>query len=247
MSAEVDDLEALFDQVAAATAAKHSVEEGPAPAPAAAVAAAAAPEEAAPEDMFHRIGHLTRSLHDALHELGYDKMVENAVASLPDARDRLDYIATLTGQAAEKVLGAVEHAREEQDRIGARVAALRPKWDAAFAGTLSVDEFRGLAEATRTDLAGIAADAGATSGRLTDIMMAQDFHDLTGQVIQRVVALARTMEHQLVQILLETSCPDKRTPGEEAWLTGPAMNAASRSDVVANQQQVDDLLESLGF
>jgi chemotaxis protein CheZ len=209
--------------------------------------AAAPGAEAGETDVFHRIGQLTRGLHDSLRELGYDRIVEDAMASLPDARDRLDYIATLTGQAAERVLGAVEHAREHQDRVAERVGALGARWDAAFAGALSTDEFRALAEATRADLAAIGTEAGATNAQLTEIMMAQDFHDLTGQVIQRIVKLARSLESQLVQLLIETTPAEKRTPAEDGWLTGPAMNAAARTDVVTSQAQVDDLLESLGF
>ncbi len=255
MSAEVEDLEALFDRISAEAAAQAAPVAPAAPAvtePAAAEAAAAAggapaPAEGGETDVFHRIGQLTRGLHDSLRELGYDKIVEDAMASLPDARDRLDYIATLTGQAAERVLGAVEQAREHQDRVAERVGALGTRWDAAFAGVLSTDEFRALAEATRADLTAIGTEAGATNAQLTEIMMAQDFHDLTGQVIQRIVKLARSLEGQLVQLLIETTPPEKRTTAEEEWLTGPAMNAAARSDVVTNQAQVDDLLESLGF
>jgi chemotaxis protein CheZ len=244
MSADVEDLEALFDRIAAEAgqpaAAAAPVVETPAP------PVSPAPD-GEPTDVFHRIGHLTRGLHDSLRELGYDKMVEDAMASLPDARDRLDYIATLTGQAAERVLGAAEQAREHQERVAERVTALGARWDAAFAGALSTDEFRSLAEATRGDLAAIGTEAGATNAQLTEIMMAQDFHDLTGQVIQRIVKLARSLESQLVQLLIESTPAEKRTSAEEEWLTGPAMNAGARTDVVTSQAQVDDLLDSLGF
>ena len=87
-----------------------------------------------------------------------------------------------------------------------------------------------------------------TDARLTDIMMAQDFHDLTGQVIARVVQLAGTIEEQLLGLLLQ-SAPSGQ-PGQDASceaLAGPVVNAEGRTDVVTDQQGVDDLLASLGF
>jgi chemotaxis protein CheZ len=242
MSAAVDDLEALFDQVAAETVAKTNAP--PAAPPAASSAAAAANEQ---PDVFHQIGTLTRTLHNTLRELGYDKVVENAMTSLPDARDRLDYIASLTGKAAERALAAAEIGLEHQKKIEADAARLAQQWERAFEGKLSLDEFKATATSTRAFLKDVPAATGATNAQLTEVMMAQDFHDLSGQVIQRVVKLARELENHLVQLLIETTPPEKRAAAEDGWLTGPAMNAAARSDVVANQAQVDDLLESLGF
>src|SRR5262245_44617716 len=144
MSTETLDLEALFDQVAEQSAAWPAAAKPAAPAKPAPVAAEPAPAPAAqggetPTDMFHRIGTLTRNLHDALRQLGYDKTVENAVQSLPDARDRLAYIATLTGKAAERALAAVEAGKQQQDVIEAEAKRLGAEWDQAFDGTLSLD------------------------------------------------------------------------------------------------------------
>ncbi len=90
------------------------------------------------------------------------------------------------------------------------------------------------------------ADAVATQALLTDIMMAQDFHDLTGQVIQKVLKLAADFEAQLVKLLVESTPPEKRT-AQTDWMNGPVVDAKGRDDVVTSQAQVDDLLESLGF
>jgi chemotaxis protein CheZ len=78
-------------------------------------------------------------------------------------------------------------------------------------------------------------------------MMAQDFQDLTGQVIKKVVAVAQDMEAQLMEVLIETMPGEKRTESVKSLLNGPVINAAGRTDVVGSQQQVDDLLDSLGF
>ncbi|MDE2276808.1 MAG: protein phosphatase CheZ, partial [Burkholderiales bacterium] len=82
---------------------------------------------------------------------------------------------------------------------------------------------------------------------LTDIMMAQDFHDLTGQVVAKVVTLANELEDSLVKLLVSVAPADQRGRVDPAVLNGPVVNAAGRTDVVSNQGEVDDLLASLGF
>jgi chemotaxis protein CheZ len=82
---------------------------------------------------------------------------------------------------------------------------------------------------------------------LTDIMMAQDFHDLTGQVVAKVVALASDLEDSLVKLLVQAAPPEQAQKVESTVLNGPVVNPEGRTDVVANQGEVDDLLASLGF
>jgi len=256
LAAETEDLEALFDQVAAESAVKPAsvhltiVAEQTGPvndAPAVVPAAAAAAE---PADLFHRVGQLTRTLHDALRELGYDKSLQSAAEKLPDARDRLNYIATLTGQAAERALSAVERGQALQQGLGGEAARLAQSWDQLHAGALSVEAFKTLVGETHGFLALLPAKSGETCAQFHEIMMAQDFHDLTGQVINRIVTLATSLESQLVKLLIESRQAARGADaagGESEWLTGPAVNAQGRGDVVANQAQVDELLGSLGF
>jgi len=87
----------------------------------------------------------------------------------------------------------------------------------------------------------------ATNAQLLEIMMAQDFQDLTGQVIKKVIALAQDLEVQLLQVLVASTPPDKRKNLGDDLLNGPVINAEGRSDVVTSQEQVDELLASLGF
>lgn len=218
---------------------------------------AAGYETAAPvaEDVHHRIGNLTRVLHDALRELGYDKELAATRQDLPDARDRLAYIARVTGEAAEKVLNAVDHARSVQGELVQQAASLRSRWQAVrtYAAGESARQERAtpagrkLVDETCAFFASLDGQADRTDAILTDIMMAQDFHDLTGQVIRKVVALAQNMEEQLVKLLLETTPPEQRKRVESEKLAGPVVKAEGRDDVVTGQEQVDDLLASLGF
>jgi len=200
-----------------------------------------------PHDVFVRIGILTRSLHDTLRELGYDKGVEAAVGALPDARARLDYIANLTGKAAERVLDAAERAKALQDKSHAQDKALLEEWTIVLSTRSDATAVRDLGYKTLDHLAHAQERHEKVESELTEIILAQDFHDLTGQVIQRVTRLAQSLEEQLVKLLLDATPPPQRKEVLETTLAGPVINGAGREDVVTTQGQVDDLLESLGF
>jgi len=205
-----------------------------------------------PAEVYQRIGHLTRTLHDALRELGYDKDLQATRADLPDARDRLSYIARVTGEAADKVLNAVDRARDVQEALTGRASDLRTRWQ-AVAAYAAADSQRAtpagksLIDETCSFFADVGGQTDATNSILTDIMMAQDFHDLTGQVIRKVVALATNLEDQLLKLLIETTPPEQLKKVEVEKLEGPVVKAEGRTDVVTDQAQVDDLLASLGF
>ena len=232
------ELEALFDSVAGQMAQ---------PAKAAAPAAAAADAAHSSDNVFQRLGHMTRQLHDTLRELGYDRALEEAAKAIPDARQRLAYVAQMTEQAASRVLNATDVARPIQDGLQAQAAALGGRWDRLFGGDLSVDEFKALAGDTRNYLAEVPKQTAATNDQLMEIMMAQDFQDLTGQVIKKIVDLAQKMESELLQALIEAMPQGMKADAPEGLMNGPVVSADGRTDVVTSQEQVDDLLESLGF
>lgn len=192
--------------------------------------------------LYRRIGELTRMLHDALRELGYDKSLERVVHALPDARQRLAYVAEATGRAAERVIGAVERARSVQQAFGAEVQGLAGRWNAC-PGAPDPE----LIAATRQFFAHVPERCARMGEELTEILLAQDFHDLTGQVIQKITRLAHAMEEQLVQLLVEAAPAELRRPLPAEPFEGPVCDATGRSDVVTSQKQVDELLESLGF
>ncbi len=205
---------------------------------------------AAASDVHQRIGQLTRTLHDALRELGYDRELASAREHLPDARDRLAYIARVTGEAAKKVLDAVDSARGVQECLAHQAEHLDRRWAVAAAfmagGDRAPPAGAELVAQTRGFLARVSGQSSATQAILTDIMMAQDFHDLNGQVIRKVVALATALEEQLLKLLIDTTPPEQRVKVEPDKLHGPVVNGAGRDDVVTDQAQVDDLLASLG-
>ena len=196
------------------------------------------------DDVHLKIGQLTRQLHSALTELGYADQLRGTMGELPDAQSRLSYIARLTGEAAEKVLSRVEQAKAQHDYIAAETRRVVSSLVAdPVAAVAKGDIYNFLSEVER-----VTKEADT---HLTEIMMAQDFHDLTGQVIARVVNLAATIEEQLVQLLIQTAPPHAQVPAQEAakpaHLQGPVVDPDNTPDIVTDQSQVDDLLASLGF
>lgn len=250
VAGDTDDLEALFDSIVSAnTPAEPPAPAAPAAAPAAPTAEAAnADTPPLNEPYYSQIGHLTRKLHDTLRELGLDKSLERAIDNtMPDARDRLAYIAKMTEDAARRVLDATDVAKPMQDQLESGAGTLSGKWDRLFNNELSIDEFKQLVTETRGFLGNVSSNAKATNSQLTEIMMAQDFQDLTGQVIKKIIEMAKDMENQLVTVLIESAPAEKKVEAHSELLNGPVYNAEGRNDIVTSQEQVDDLLESLGF
>ena len=202
---------------------------------------AAAHREADPGEVFVQVGTITRLLHDTLSQLGVMPQLQRATEGIPDARSRLSYIADKTASAAEKVLNSVDQAKADHAHIAAATRELAQK--------LTADPVRAVASgAVLNFVEDVEASTARIDQHLTDIMMAQDFHDLTGQVVAKVVRLANDLEGSLLKLLLQVVPPEQQHMVEQAIvLDGPVVDHAGRTDVVANQEQVDDLLASLGF
>ncbi|QDX81378.1 protein phosphatase CheZ [Denitratisoma sp. DHT3] len=238
-SGDSDELQALFDSVVA------HVEAPAAGAPSRAADASLAGTK--DDIVFNRLGHMARQLHDTLRELGYDKLLEDTARQVPDARQRLTYIAQMTEQAASRVLNATDIAKPLQEGVQSAATTLGIRWDKMFANQLSVEEFKALAADTRDFFSQTPNQMKTVGDQLMEIMMAQDFQDLTGQVIKKVVEMAQGLETQLLSVLVEAMPEERKATAPDGFLNGPVISGANRTDVVTTQSQVDDLLESLGF
>lgn len=248
-----DDFDALFDSVSASAAVPPAAAEAPvATAPEAPPAAAAGvPGEAAdPVDqsdkpMFERLGGIVRLLHDSLRELGYDKALTEESSQIVDAQDRLEYVATLTEQAANKVLNTLDEGMPAQDVLSKKAKDMDSRWTALFDGKLSLEEFKALAGDSRQFAQAVAEATEAEKARLLEIMMAQDFQDITGQLIKKVVNITKTVEHELAQLLRDNAPAEVRE--KLAQKPVPLMQGPSVPSVALDQDNVDDLLADLGF
>jgi len=217
--------------------------------------------EVATDRILARIGQLTRTLRDSMRELGLDKHVERAAEAVPDARDRLRYVADMTEQAAERVLSAIEQTKPLQEDLERDARGLGQRWASWYEAPLGRDDARVLMDETRRFLDGVPQVTAATNHQLLEIMLAQDFQDLTGQVIKKIMDVVYLIEQQLLGVLVENIAPERReqfaasaahlieaTAGSpEALMNGPQINPEGKADVMQDQSQVDDLLASLGF
>ncbi|XBS68386.1 protein phosphatase CheZ [Acerihabitans sp. KWT182] len=198
-------------------------------------------------DLIARIGQLTRMLRDSLKELGLDQAIAQAAEAIPDARDRLDYVVQMTAQAAERALNSVEAAQPRQTLLEQGAKTLTDRWDGWFENPIELADARELVTDTRRYLKEVPDHTAFTHTQLMEIMMAQDFQDLTGQVIKRMMDVIQEIEKQLLMVLLENMPePVQAKRANDGLLNGPQLDH-SVDGVVANQDQVDDLLDSLGF
>nr|WP_121573679.1 protein phosphatase CheZ [Brenneria alni] len=205
-------------------------------------------DTASATEIISRIGQLTRMLRDSLRELGLDNAIAEAAEAIPDARDRLDYVVQMTAQAAERALSCVEAAQPRQNQLEADAKSLKDRWDQWFENPIELADARELVTDTRSYLEDVPQHTSFTNAQLLEIMMAQDFQDLTGQVIKRMMDVIQEIEKQLLMVLLE-NMPEKPASAKRAndgLLNGPQVDK-SAAGVVSNQDQVDDLLDSLGF
>ena len=179
------------------------------------------------DDVHNKLGLLTRQLHDALRELGYADRLRSSADKLPDAQNRLSYIARLTGEAAEKVLSLVDDAKVRQTNIVNATKQMRQSMIADPVAAVAKGHIMNYLEdmETATEI---------VDQQLTDIMMAQDFHDLTGQVIAKVVTLASSLENQLVELLVQTAPAGAVLPAAPAQPPAPPVpEAVDAEDVWA--------------
>lgn len=208
-----------------------------------------APAMSPQDEMLNRIGYVTRTLHDSLSGLGLDKILEQVAQDIPDTRDRLNYVARMTEQAAERVLNATDAATPLQTELATEATVLETRWKEMLAKPSLKSEYNQTVNETLEFLTLTGKNTADTKALLLDIMMAQDFQDLTGQVIKKITALAQDMEKQLVQVLIDFSpaVAKKEADVSTSLMNGPQIDPVNAVDIVASQEQVDDLLDSLGF
>ena len=246
MTDSADDLDALFEEMASQHASSAQAPAAATPSPA--MEEAPNPHKLQPskepdasKPMFDRLGGLVRMMHDSMRELGYDRSLSDVASQIADAQGRLEYVATLTEQAANKVLNATDVGIPEQDGLQKSAKDIEERWDALFAGKMSIDDFKLLSADSKNFANRVSHATEAEKARLLDIMMAQDFQDLTGQLIKKVLVITQAVERELAQILLDNAPTELKEKAIEL-MEGPSVpNAALEQD------DVDNLLDSLGF
>ena len=201
------------------------------------------------KDVIDQVGQLTRNLNNSLRELGYDKRLEKIAGEVPEAQDKLTYVASKTQQAADRTLTATETAMPIQDKLSADAIKLSERWKKTLESQQAnpnTEVFKVLLIDTLSYLDKIPEQTSATNEQLLEIMMAQDFQDLTGQVIKKITRMVQSLEKDLIELLL-AYVPTQKPNTDEGLMNGPVTDTKNENNVVHNQDQVDDLLASLGF
>jgi len=190
-------------------------------------------------ELFQEVGRLTRQLHDTLVNVQSDGRLSTlANKEMPDAKERLNHVIEMTETAAHKTMTAIEKTIPLCESLEGRSVELKRKWDRFMSRDLNVEEFRKLARDLGEFLSFSEQKSGAIKAGLNDILMAQDYQDLTGQTIKKVITLVQEVENSLVEMIRFTG---PKVHQEEYPAADQDMSA------VCGQDEVDDLLSSLGF
>ncbi len=204
------------------------------------------------EDAFARLGAITREMHEALAVIGGSQL-NSVVEEMPNARDRLAYVGKMTEDAANKVLTLVETAKPACDDLASRGLELSESLTRlAAAPDMTVEKARGLMVVCGKFAQTTAQFADGQASVLSDIMMSQDFQDLSGQVIKKVIDIISRTEMQMVQLLIDSSplasvAVAKPESNEPVTVDNHVLEGPQNADSALKQDDVDDLLASLGF
>ena len=217
--------------------------------------------------IYIEVGKLTRGLHDAI--VNFDINAESSgdpsqESQMANAKDRLDYVINLTQQSADKTMDRVEEGIPIASQMGSDARQLREDWGRLIRREMNPDEFRGLAQGIDQHLEKSIMGSEQLGEKFNEILLAQDFQDLTGQVIKKVITLVQEVEDRLVELMRvagqieeitgivgaveeNPAVTKEQQSGVDLQAEGPQIHAQERDDVVSGQDDVDDLLSSLGF
>jgi chemotaxis protein CheZ len=202
-------------------------------------------------ELFLELGRLTRQLHEAINGFLLDeRLQEIAEHEIKDAAERLRYVIDMTEKSANSTLNAVEAGMPVVLELQEKARQIEGEWTRFRNRELDVEEFRRLSASLSVFLSQVGSDGETLHGRLSEVLMAQDFQDLTGQIIRKVIDLVQDVEDKLVQIIRISGAKAQMTEKAEASpieAAGPVVPGVDKGEVVHGQDEVDDLLSSLGF
>lgn len=202
--------------------------------------------------LFHEVGKLTRDLHEALSNFNVDsRLVDLTQNDIPDTRERLNFVISTTEEAAHKTLGYIDATMPLAQELRQTAEKIDQSWQRFRNREMTADEFRQLVKEIEVYLPTVKQHADKVHENLSEMTLAQGFQDLTGQVIRQVISLVEEVEDSLVQLVKVAGThqqeQQQKKPTDPIKAEGPQINAQDNPNVVNNQDDVDDLLSSLGF
>ena len=205
--------------------------------------------------LFKELGKMTREIHDSIMKFRMDSRVSDlAEVDIPDAKERLEYVIEMTEKAANTAMSVIEEGSPVAEKLGGQAGELKAQWTKFRQRELSPEELRVMGHDVETFFDESEQMMSKLLAGFTEILMAQDFQDLTGQIIKQVINLVNEIETNLVELVkiqgeaMASSEPVKEEAKQETKLEGPQVPGKEKSDdVMKGQDDVDDLLASLGF
>ncbi len=200
--------------------------------------------------LFQEIGHLTRQLHDTMRSFSLDTKIANLTENdIPDAKERLQYVITMTENAANQTLEAVEGLMPVSKELNQQAEKLSEKWERFLDKEMPFEEFKSMTGEITSHFETSKGSLKKVENGLNDILMAQGFQDITGQIIKRVIDLVQNLETSMVEVINISGEKYSHTATQSPELPGPVVPGVDDkvNDVAKSQDDVDDLLSSLGF
>lgn len=205
--------------------------------------------------LFRELGKLTRDLHDSMNLFRNDmRFADLAAQEFPDAKARLNHVINLTEKAADKTLSAVEAAIPIADEISVISVDISGRWKSFRRGEMSVSDFSVMADNIDDFFESTITKSGMIQGLISDVLMAQGFQDITGQLIRKVIDLVNDVEQSLVNLIrlsgtsfVSVAYGEEKSGNSSRSDMGPVVPGVDSGDSVSGQDEVDSLLSKLGF
>lgn len=225
--------------------------------------------------LYTEVGRLTRGLHEAIKQFNMDVEATAAYqtsheddephSEVSDANERLNYVLTLTENAANTTMDMVDASMPIAEELGEQARLLRQDWKQMADKESTLSELKDLGRTTEAFLQEIERGSDTLHKNFTEILLTQGFQDITGQLIKRVIGLVNDVESSLLNLVVvagkvdrisgfknEAATKDDKEQEKQADKgqvqgVGPQVLASEAEGAVAGQDEVDDLLSSLGF
>jgi chemotaxis protein CheZ len=197
--------------------------------------------------LFNELRKLTADLQETLKRFRLSHIANKA---MPDARERLDHAIKMTDKAAHRTMDLIEQSAPIADRACQAATALSELWRRFRAQEPGVPDLRAMIERTVEFLTHVQTDAGTVRNNLNEVVMAQGYQDLSGQIIRSVMQLVQPLENALVDLVRLSQLENKSGPTGETGIRktlGPAIPGLDKGNVVSGQQDVDSMLSKMGL
>lgn len=199
--------------------------------------------------LFQQVGKLTRELHNSIGDcIESDNISSIASEDMINAKERLNYVIEKTEESANRTINAIESTMPISEQLEQEAKQMSTDWEKFKRREMTAEGFRELTKRITTFLESVTQHSTNIHQNVTDILMAQEYQDLTGQTIKQVIDIVERVENSLVDLIKCQGFGECEIDPEQRDIKaeGPQIDS-TKNNVVASQDDVDDLLSSLGF